>query len=244
MQAMKHIGHVFKESDSDASAMIVLEGDQPLGDEAHRYYAELIRRFRADTVHITHVQDFWGDPLTAAGAQSGDGKATYVQLNLAGNQGEALANDSIAAVRKIIAGTPRAGRRPRLCHRHDGADRRSAPRRRYQPEGGHGDHHGGHPGQPVHRVPLGHHGGAGAADGDPGSGGRPRFRCRTRTLRPDRVVDVLGEPADDVGHRGGHRLRNLRLGPLPRGPQRPARTARPRSTRCIAARRTSSSVRA
>ncbi|MGB9226581.1 RND family transporter [Mycobacterium sp.] len=106
MQAMKHIGHVFKESDSDASAMIVLEGDQPLGDEAHRYYAELIRKFRADTTHITHVQDFWGDPLTAAGAQSADGKATYVQLNLAGNQGEALANDSIAGVRKIIDSTP------------------------------------------------------------------------------------------------------------------------------------------
>ena len=77
-----------------------------MGDKAHRYYTELIRRFRADTVHITHVQDFWGDPLTAAGAQSGDGKATYVQLNLAGNQGEALANDSIAAVRKIIDGIP------------------------------------------------------------------------------------------------------------------------------------------
>ncbi len=106
MQAMKHIGHVFKESDSDASAMIVLEGDQPLGDEAHRYYAELIRKFRADPTHITHVQDFWGDPLTAAGAQSADGKATYVQLSLAGNLGQALANDSIAAVRKIIDGTP------------------------------------------------------------------------------------------------------------------------------------------
>jgi putative drug exporter of the RND superfamily len=106
MQAMKHIGRVFKESDSDASAMIVLEGDQPLGDEAHQYYAELIRKLRADPKHVTHVQDFWGDPLTAAGAQSADGKATYVQLNLAGNQGEALANDSIAAVRKVIASTP------------------------------------------------------------------------------------------------------------------------------------------
>jgi putative drug exporter of the RND superfamily len=106
MRAMKHIGRVFKESDSDASAMIVLEGDQPLGDEAHRYYAELIKKLKADKAHITHVQDFWGDPLTAAGAQSTDGKATYVQLNLAGNQGEALANDSIAAVRDIIAGTP------------------------------------------------------------------------------------------------------------------------------------------
>ncbi|BBZ48793.1 membrane protein [Mycobacterium heidelbergense] len=106
MQAMKHIGRVFKESDSDASAMIVLEGDQPLGDAAHRYYADLVSKLRADPAHVTHVQDFWGDPLTAAAAQSSDGKATYVQLNLAGNQGEALANESIAAVRQIIAGTP------------------------------------------------------------------------------------------------------------------------------------------
>jgi RND superfamily putative drug exporter len=106
MQAMKHIGRVFQESNSDSSAMIVLEGDQPLGDEAHHYYAGLIKKLEADTAHITHVQDFWGDPLTAAGAQSADGKATYVQLNLAGNQGEALANDSIAAVRGIIASTP------------------------------------------------------------------------------------------------------------------------------------------
>lgn len=107
MQAMNHIGHVFEESDSDSSAMIVLEGDRPLGDEAHRYYAELVKKFRADTAHIKHVQDFWGDPLTAAGAQSGDGKATYVQLNLAGNQGQVLANESVAAVRQIIDSTPR-----------------------------------------------------------------------------------------------------------------------------------------
>ncbi|ORA12729.1 RND family transporter [Mycobacterium arosiense] len=105
-KAMKHIGRVFKESDSNASAMVVLEGDQPLGDKAHRYYADLIKKLEADPAHITHVQDFWGDPLTAAGAQSSDGKATYVQLNLAGNQGEALANQSIDAVRKIIASTP------------------------------------------------------------------------------------------------------------------------------------------
>lgn len=30
-QAMRHIGRVFKESDSDASAMVVFEGDKPLG---------------------------------------------------------------------------------------------------------------------------------------------------------------------------------------------------------------------
>ncbi|HEY2500158.1 MAG TPA: RND family transporter [Mycobacterium sp.] len=106
MQAMKHIGRVFKESDSNASAMIVFESDQPLGDEAHGYYADLIKKLEADPAHITHVQDFWGDPLTAAGAQSSDGKATYVQLNLVGNQGEARANQSIDAVRKIISSMP------------------------------------------------------------------------------------------------------------------------------------------
>jgi putative drug exporter of the RND superfamily len=106
MLAAKHIGRVFEESDSDASAMVVLEGTEPLGDAAHRFYDELIEKFRADTTHIQHVQDFWGDPLTAAGAQSPDGKATYVQLNLAGDQGEGMALESIAAVRNIISSTP------------------------------------------------------------------------------------------------------------------------------------------
>ncbi|AGZ54319.1 MMPL/RND family transporter [Mycobacterium kansasii] len=106
-QAMKHIGQAFNEGNTDSVAMIVLEGKQPLGDEAHKYYDALIRKLRADTKHVQSVQDFWGDPLTAAGAQSNDGKATYVQLNLAGNQGEPLANESVEAVRKIVADTPR-----------------------------------------------------------------------------------------------------------------------------------------
>src|SRR5262249_21783671 len=92
-----------KEFRSNSSAMVVLEGDQPLGDAAHRYYAGLIDKLKADTKHVEHVQDFWGDPLTAAGSQSADGKAAYVQLYLAGNQGESLANDSADAVRNIIS---------------------------------------------------------------------------------------------------------------------------------------------
>jgi RND superfamily putative drug exporter len=102
--AMTRVGKVFKESDSDSSAMIVLEGDQPLGDDAHRFYDDMIAKLRADTKHVQHIQDFWGDPLTRAGAQSADGKATYVQLNLAGNMGEALGNESVTAVQNIVAG--------------------------------------------------------------------------------------------------------------------------------------------
>ena len=106
LQAMKQIGKNFQEFDSDSSAMIVLEGEAPLGDEAHDFYDGLMAKLRADTKHVQNIQDFWGDPLTAAGAQSADGKAAYVQLYLAGNQGETLANESVQAVRDIVANSP------------------------------------------------------------------------------------------------------------------------------------------
>lgn len=106
LQAFQRIGEVFEEFDTDSAAMVVLEGDQPLGAEAHRYYDELVKRFNEDTRHVQHVQDFWGDPLTAAGSQSPDGKAAYVQVFLAGNQGEALSLESVDALRDIIAETP------------------------------------------------------------------------------------------------------------------------------------------
>ncbi|HUH68041.1 MAG TPA: RND family transporter [Mycobacterium sp.] len=104
--AMKRIGHAFNEGDTDSSAMIVLEGNQPLGDDAHKFYDVLIRKLREDETHVLSIQDFWGDPLTSAGAQSNDGKAATVQVNLAGNQGEPLANESVEAVRKIVDGVP------------------------------------------------------------------------------------------------------------------------------------------
>ncbi|ARV80743.1 MMPL family transporter [Mycobacterium intracellulare subsp. chimaera] len=106
MQAMKRIGKVFNEFNSDSAVMIVLEGDKPLGDEAHHFYDQIVRKLEADTKHVQHVQDFWGDPLTAAGSQSSDGKAAYVQAYLAGNQGESLASESVAAVRKIVDSVP------------------------------------------------------------------------------------------------------------------------------------------
>ncbi|WP_235009967.1 RND family transporter [Mycobacterium sp. 3519A] len=104
--AMMRIGKVFEEFDSDSSAMIVLEGDKPLGPDSHRFYDEMIAKLRADKKHVQHIQDFWGDPLTRAGAQSEDGKAAYVQVYLAGNMGEALGNESVAAVQKLVESLP------------------------------------------------------------------------------------------------------------------------------------------
>ncbi|WUI29123.1 MMPL family transporter [Mycobacterium sp. NBC_00419] len=104
--AMQKIGQVFEEFKSDSSAMIVLEGQNKLDADARAYYAKLVAGLRADTAHVEHVQDFWGDPLTASGVQSGDGKAAYAQVNLVGNLGEAKANESVAAVHRIIDETP------------------------------------------------------------------------------------------------------------------------------------------
>jgi RND superfamily putative drug exporter len=104
MIAMKRVGAVFEEFNSDSSAMIVLEGDKPLGEDTRAFYGEMIKRLEADTKHVQSVQDFWSDPLTAAGAQSNDGMAAYVQVYLAGNQGEALANESVEAVQDIVDG--------------------------------------------------------------------------------------------------------------------------------------------
>ncbi|RFZ02116.1 Membrane transport protein mmpL8 [Mycobacterium marinum] len=105
LQATKRIGKVFGEFDSDSSAMVVLEGDNPLGADAHKFYDTLIHKLEQDTKHVEHVQDFWGDTLTAAGAQSTDGKAAYVQVYLTGNLGSAQANESVDAVRDIVEHT-------------------------------------------------------------------------------------------------------------------------------------------
>ncbi|ORB60637.1 RND family transporter [Mycolicibacterium tusciae] len=110
VKAMTRMGHVFEESSSDNSAMIVLEGQEPLGEDAHQYYAGLVSDLRDDPNHVAHVQDMWGDRLTSSSVQSPDGKAAYVQLNLIGDQGTHLGDESVDAVRNIVdRTTPPAG---------------------------------------------------------------------------------------------------------------------------------------
>ena len=104
--AAKRMGHKFGESESDSIAMVVLVGDQALGEEAHRYYDTLVSKFEEDAEHVEHVHNFWGDMITAAGVQSSDGRAAYVQLNLAGDQGSTQGNKSVDAVREVIRDTP------------------------------------------------------------------------------------------------------------------------------------------
>ncbi|MDT0440623.1 MMPL family transporter, partial [Streptomyces doudnae] len=105
VKAMTRMGELFQESNSESVAVIVLEGEEPLGDEAHRYYDSLVSQLKQDPEHIQHIQDFWGDPLTAGAAQSADGKAAYVQLNLHGSFGQAAANESVQAVQDVVKRT-------------------------------------------------------------------------------------------------------------------------------------------
>ena len=106
MIAMKRIGENFQEYTSNSAAMVVLEGDKPLGQEARDFYNQLVAKLKADTEHVEHVQDFWSDPLTASGSQSNDGLSAYVQVYLRGNQGEALANESVDDVNQIVNSVP------------------------------------------------------------------------------------------------------------------------------------------
>jgi putative drug exporter of the RND superfamily len=102
MKAMMRMGANFQEFKSNSTVMVVVESQQPLGDAAHRYYDDIVRKLRQDTAHVQHIQDFWGDRFTAAGAQSADARASYVQANIAGNQGTTQANNSVEAVRKVV----------------------------------------------------------------------------------------------------------------------------------------------
>ena len=105
-KAMKRIGEDFKETRSASSAMVVLEGQQSLGDDAHRYYDQLIRLLQDDPKHVQYVHNFWADPLTAGAAQSADGKSVYVQLDLPGAPGQTLGNESVEVVRHIVERVP------------------------------------------------------------------------------------------------------------------------------------------
>jgi putative drug exporter of the RND superfamily len=102
-RAMLRIGEKFHESTSTSMTMVVFEADRPLGDVDHRYYDDLMRRLKHDTKHVQYVMDLWGKPITAAGAQSVDGKAAFVLLRLAGDIGQMQANQSVEAVRDTVA---------------------------------------------------------------------------------------------------------------------------------------------
>jgi RND superfamily putative drug exporter len=57
---MKHIGEKFKEYDSDNLVLVTLVGEKPLGEDAHHYYDDLVKKLQQDTQHVEHALNFWG----------------------------------------------------------------------------------------------------------------------------------------------------------------------------------------
>src|SRR6201988_3796434 len=100
---MKHLGEKFKEYDSDNLVLVTLVGEKPLGQDAHQYYDDLVKKLQQDTEHVEHALNFWGQRFTSSGVESYDHKAAYVQVNLRGDQGGAVGDKSVASVRKIVA---------------------------------------------------------------------------------------------------------------------------------------------
>ncbi|OBB96642.1 hypothetical protein A5782_03725 [Mycobacterium sp. 852002-40037_SCH5390672] len=83
------MGAIFNEYKSNSSVMIVLEGQNSLGADAHAYYDQVVKKLDADTKHVEHVQDMWSDPLTGAGAQSTAFDAVLSnQIHFIGDQGD------------------------------------------------------------------------------------------------------------------------------------------------------------
>lgn len=52
-QAIKKQGANFEQFDSDSMVMVLLEGDEPLGDQARTYYHGLVEKLRANTEHVS-----------------------------------------------------------------------------------------------------------------------------------------------------------------------------------------------
>ena len=138
--AIKRVGEVFQEYNSNSSVMIVLEGEQPLGADAHAYYDQMVEKLEADTKHVEHVQDFWSDPLTARG-RAEQRRQGRLRPGLPGRQpgrgaGQRVRRGGAEHRRRRAAAAGRQG----LRHRARRACRRPAHRRRSQHASDRGRH--------------------------------------------------------------------------------------------------------
>ncbi|MFD6198942.1 RND family transporter [Mycobacteriaceae bacterium NPDC060252] len=102
-RALIHIGESFQESDSNSLAMVILEGDHKLNDADHKFYDVLAGKLENDKKHVQYVMNLWGQGTTAAGVQSSDGQAAYTLVRVAGDQGSTVSDESIRAVRELVA---------------------------------------------------------------------------------------------------------------------------------------------
>ena len=234
LKAIKRIGQAFHEFDTDSSAMIVLEGDKPLGAGRPPFYDEMVRKLEQDKKHVEHVQDFWGDTLTAAGSQS---TRRQGRLRPGVSRGQSRLGVSQRSRRRRAR-----HRRPHataagcqgLCDRRGAAHLGSVRRGQQGDRKGHRDHHRGDRVDVVFRLPLGPHHAAGARDGPHRNVRRPGTRRLSRQRRDHRAVDLRDESPDAVGDRRRNGLRDIFRRPLPGSARAGEDREKPLSTPCFA----------
>ena len=108
MQAMQHIGKDFQEFDSDSSAMVVLEGDKPSAP-TRTVSTTADRQAVADKQARRAHPRLLGRPADRGGLTEHRRQGRLRAAVPAGDQGEALANESVAAVRASSTVTPPPG---------------------------------------------------------------------------------------------------------------------------------------
>jgi RND superfamily putative drug exporter len=101
--AARHAAELLDEPPSDNLNYVVLERDQPLGEQDREFYDRLVATLRADTQHVHSVTDLWSDPMTSTAAQSMDRRAVTVMARLSGMIGTTQAADSVTALRDTVA---------------------------------------------------------------------------------------------------------------------------------------------
>ena len=128
---------MFNEYKSNSSVMIVLEGQNPLGADAHAYYDQIVKKLEADTKHVEHVQDMWSDPLTGAG-RAEQRRQGRLRPGVPRGQPGRGAGQRVGRGRAEHRQERAAAQRGQgLRHRPRGAVGRPAHRRRPQPAGDH-----------------------------------------------------------------------------------------------------------
>jgi RND superfamily putative drug exporter len=101
-------GQAFHESDYTSAAVILMETQgRKLGEQDHQYYNELVRRLEQDKKHVQSLLNLWGKPVTMSGQQSADAEAATLTVRPTGDLGDAKSNQSISAIRDIVAKVPK-----------------------------------------------------------------------------------------------------------------------------------------
>ena len=243
LQAFQRIGKVFHEFDTDSAAMVVLEGDQPLGADAHQLLRRTGQALRGRhqarparagllgrPAHRRRLAEPRRQGRLRPGVpvrQPGRGVVAGVGRRAARHRRQ---DACPAGVQAYVAGSA-----PQIADQFEVGNESTdtvtaADRRRDR-------------GDAADRLPLVRHHDPGAGHGAHRDVRRPRHRRVPGELRPHRAVDVFDQHPHAVGDRRRHGLRRSSCSAAITRAATTAWTARPPTTTCTAARRTSSSAR-